>query len=65
MKFTTYLRSSPKERDSLKAHRTRCHTVTEGALTLTRALFQETYTEDIAGRTSQDYNSTTSRRFSS
>ena len=57
MTFTTHLRSSPKERDSLKVHRTALNTVPEGALTLARALFQETYTEADTGRTSQDYNS--------
>ena len=57
MTFTTRLRSSPKERDSLKVHRTALNTVPEGALTLTRALFQGTYTETSTGRTSQDYNS--------
>jgi hypothetical protein len=39
--------------------------VTEGALTLPRALFQETYTEITTGRTSQDYNSRINPRFSS
>ena len=63
MKFTTCLRSSPKERDSLKEHRTCLNTVPEGALTLARALFQETYTESGTGRTSQDYNSSGSLIF--
>ena len=63
MKFTTHLRSSPKERDSLKEHRTCLNTVPEGALTLTRALFQGTYTETNTGRTSQDYNSSRSLIF--
>ena len=57
MKFTTCLRSSPKERDSLEEHLTWWFAVPAGALTLTRALFQETYTATATGDTPQDYNS--------
>ena len=40
MKFTTHLRSSPKERDSLERHRTTVQQAGHGALTLPGAGFQ-------------------------